>query len=95
MHPPHNITGESVPQMKEALLISTFDLDSSNKLVEEKLDINGAHRVNTLFSGMSAHYNIYIYIYIYKCIIVIVMLNRNVSCDSGWCNAPKKQSRCE
>jgi hypothetical protein len=48
----HNTLGESVPQMKEALLISTFDLDSSNKLLEEKLDINGVHRVNTLFSGM-------------------------------------------
>lgn len=41
-----SLTGESVPQMKEALT----NLDNSNY---NKLDMNGIHRVNTLFSGTS------------------------------------------
>ena len=68
-----NTTGESVPQMKEALLISTFDSDSSNKMLEEKLDINGVHRVNTLFSGMCA-YNIIYYINVLLLLLLLFLL---------------------
>lgn len=44
-----SLTGESVPQMKEAIV---FDSTSSTNN-EEKLDMSGANRVNTLFSGSS------------------------------------------
>ena len=43
-----SLTGESVPQMKEALLLPALGAD---EFAEEKLDITGVHRVNTLFSG--------------------------------------------
>lgn len=41
-----SLTGESIPQMKESLIQTDY---SDN----EKLDYNGIHRVNTLFSGCS------------------------------------------
>ncbi len=44
-----SLTGESVPQMKEALAFP----DKSDSHTEEKLDMNGIHRVHTLFSGCS------------------------------------------
>ena len=43
-----SLTGESVPQMKEALLMPAMGAEG---FAEEKLDITGVHRVNTLFSG--------------------------------------------
>lgn len=45
-----SLTGESVPQMKEALVrVSALDGGAA----EEKLDMNDTHRVNILFSGTS------------------------------------------
>ena len=43
-----SLTGESIPQMKEA--VQFFDEDSK-RINESKLDIYDAHRVSTLFSG--------------------------------------------
>lgn len=45
-----SLTGESVPQMKEAI---TSPVVENLHEEEEKLDMMGAHRVNTLFSGCS------------------------------------------
>lgn len=53
-----SLTGESVPQMKEALVRqekTTSPANNNGAVVEdsERLDITGQHRVHTLFSGCS------------------------------------------
>lgn len=52
-----SLTGESVPQMKEAVTEefdpSTHGDDAKQDKASEKLDMNGMHRVHTLFSGTS------------------------------------------
>lgn len=49
-----SLTGESVPQMKDAVTDEfTKDRDESRGDKETTLDMNGAHRVHTLFSGTS------------------------------------------
>eukprot|EP01040_Poterioochromonas_malhamensis_P009840 gene9840-10684_t len=45
-----SLTGESVPQMKEAIARSEKSAASEE---EEKYDMNGEHRVHTLFAGSS------------------------------------------
>jgi hypothetical protein len=58
--------GESVPQMKEALsyhsitssgndedIMCNKEISNESSSYEEKLDMQGAHRVHTLFSGSS------------------------------------------
>jgi cation-transporting ATPase 13A1 len=45
-----SLTGESVPQMKEALVHSGKNIGGKD---EECLDMNGVHRVSVLFSGTS------------------------------------------
>ena len=53
-----SLTGESVPQMKEALGLGKGTGTGGEEGAEEGeggvcLDMNGLHRVNTLFSGTS------------------------------------------
>lgn len=52
-----SLTGESVPQMKEAVTEefdpSTHGDEAKQDKASEKLDMNGMHRVHTLFSGTS------------------------------------------
>ena len=46
-----SLTGESVPQMKESFVVAVPSSSVENGTLSSKLDINGLHRVNTLFSG--------------------------------------------
>lgn len=48
-----SLTGESVPQMKEALAAEATSASSNEKGEEMCLDMNGAHRISILFSGTS------------------------------------------
>eukprot|EP01038_Epipyxis_sp_PR26KG_P009128 gene9128-12312_t len=54
-----SLTGESVPQMKESIAFSFVTNNDNNDISQQpssqvdRLDMNGLHRVNTLFSGSS------------------------------------------
>lgn len=48
-----SLTGESVPQMKESLAVPVIKAQSLDEEVSDHLEMMGAHRVNTLFSGSS------------------------------------------
>jgi cation-transporting ATPase 13A1 len=46
-----SLTGESVPQMKEALAAADASGSNRDEVDSERLDMNGVHRTSVLFSG--------------------------------------------